>query len=62
MEGHADTLSLQSLSEGVCEGVIHVKLEKIISKEVVRYPLGPSRPMKELVAYQLLVFDEWVCV
>ena len=42
---------LSRLSVGMCKYYIVVKVDKIIFKEVLRYPLGANRPMKETCNY-----------
>ena len=51
---------LSRLSQGLCQYDIGVKVDRIIYKEVFRYPAGPNHLMKEQVAVHIVVFDEAV--
>ena len=52
--------TLRNLQEGLFEQGIIVKVDRIITRDVVRYPCGPDRAMKEQEDIDVVVFDESV--
>lgn len=53
---------LSRLSAGFCQYYIIVKVDRIIYKDVVRYPGVTNHPMREQASIQLVVFDAEVCL
>ena len=62
MSGSMCVTSLRHLQKGFFERSIIVKVDRIVTREVVRYPYGPDRPMKEQEDIHVVVFDESVSV
>ena len=54
--------SFRHLLEGFFERGIIVKVDRIITREAVRFPYGPHRPMKEQEDIHVVVFDESISV
>ena len=56
-----NVILLPDLAEGVCVDFLHLKIERIIFKQVLRYPLGRLGPMQGMEQLQVVVFDKSVC-
>lgn len=53
-------VSIPDLVEGVCVDFLFVKVEKLIMKQVMRYPLGKLGPVQSNDQLHLVVFDKCV--
>lgn len=55
-----DNVSMADLLEGVCVDYLNVKIEKMILKQVLRYPFGRLGPAQASDQLQLVIFDKSV--
>ena len=56
-----NVILLPDLVEGVCVDYLHLKIERIIFKQVLRYPLGRLGPMQGMEQLQVVIYDKSVC-
>lgn len=56
-----NVVAIPDLLEGICVDYLHLKIEKVIIKQVFRYPLGKAGPSQPTEHLQLVVFDKSVC-
>ena len=56
-----DHVSIPDLVEGVCVAYLYLKIEKVIIKQVLCYPLGKLGPVHVTEQLQMVVFDKIVC-
>ena len=56
-----NVILLPDLVEGICVDYLHLKIERIIFKQVMQYPLGRLGPMQGMEQLQIVVFDKSVC-
>ena len=49
-------VSIPDLADGVCVDYLHLKMEKVIFKQIVCYPLGKMGPTQATEQIQLVIF------
>ena len=57
-----NVVPILDLLAGVCVDYLHLKIENIIFKQVMGYPLDKLGPIQGMEQLQLVVFDKTVCI